>query len=68
MKLVFAAAVELSKAPPAAYPQLQALLGQLSWQAQRPLTLVQAHTVAQSLNQWVYSTGGLITEADTQTC
>jgi hypothetical protein len=59
-------AVELYKARLGAYPVLQELLGRLSWQVHHPLNPDQAHQVAQGINQWVYSTGGLITEADTR--
>ncbi len=59
-------AAELYKARLAAYPPMQAIMGQLSSQAQEPLTPTQAHHIAQQVNQWIYSTGGLVAETSTR--
>jgi hypothetical protein len=59
-------AVELYKARLASYPQMQKIIGQLSSQATMPLTSEQAKNVAQAINEWLYSAGGLIAETNTR--
>jgi hypothetical protein len=59
-------AAELYQARLAAYPHMQEIMGQLSSQAQEPLTPAQAHHVAQQINQWIYSSGGLVAETSTR--
>ncbi len=65
-KLKTTYAVELYKARLAAYPHLQEIIGQLSSQAQEPLTPAYAHHIAQQVNQWIYSSGGLVAETSTR--
>lgn len=59
-------AVELYKARLATYPKLQEIIGQVSWREQKPVTPEQAQAVAQAINEWIYSTGGLIVETPTR--
>lgn len=64
IKLAYA--MELYKARLAAYPDLQEIIGQLSWQEHIPFTPERAQQVAAALNEWHYSVGGLIIGTSTR--
>ena len=59
-------ALEVYKARLTVYPKMQEIIGRLSSQAQPPLTEETAQQVAQEINEWIYSSGGLIAETDTR--
>src|SRR5690242_3800611 len=48
------------------YPQLYAILAQLSARATTPLTPEQAAHIGQQINTWYYSIGGLCADVDTR--
>lgn len=58
--------VELYKARLAEYPKIMQVIGKLSSRAADALTPERAQAVALELNDWFYSTGGLIAEASTR--
>ena len=59
-------ATEMHKARLAEYPKLLNILGRLSSQAPVPLTPDVAHQVAGQVNDWFYSTGGLVADTTTR--
>jgi hypothetical protein len=65
-ELKTAYALELHKARLSSYPAMQEIIGQLSSHAQTPLTPQQAQSVAQAINRWNYTVGGLVAETNTR--
>ena len=58
--------VEMYKTRLAAYPQAYAILAKLSNRASEPVTPEKAKQIAEELNAWFYSTGGMCAEASTR--
>ena len=65
-ELKTAYAVELYKARLSSYPAMQEIIVQLSSQAPIPLSPEQAKSVAQAINKWIYTVGGLVAETNTR--
>ena len=57
---------EVYKARLSSYPCIQEVIGQLSSQAPTPLTSEHSKIIAQAINSWIYSVGGLVAETNTR--
>jgi hypothetical protein len=58
--------VELYKTRLATYPQAYTIIAQASNRAKEAVTPEKARQIAQELNEWFYSTGGMCAEASTR--
>ncbi len=59
-------ALELYKARLTSYPRVFEILERLSHHTSEPVTQEKAKQIAQELNEWFYSTGGMCAEASTR--